>query len=1268
MDCIEKIYELVYSVKHKKYLLFPAGIVLFLSTVAWFFSYQNSFSSQVKDLHLPSIPDKIKSYLDIQHPSLGNNGIDFEWFTYYDPETRSKVKVKYSGWGSSHHHSPLNRTMTYRFDGDEYRLKSFGSEVVTSPYFDSPFEMIFSEHIAYTIAKRYTKYSPKSKIVSVNEDRKDLRIQWKDDIPNAVRENLNIDWTAVAKTYLYAKDKAARFFDSQWKTRQDETDGRLETEFTALLEPFLLATVKGLDEPIKTAFNEEDVYTYLALASVFGSQHINDHNLFFQATENWTYENQPNLLWHPVIYDLMGYWANESRNVSIFTNHNYISEYFLRNPEHYYHYLQELSRLNDEILGDREISQVYGDYDCDSVGGYPQFGEILKESGSSLELPGDLNGYCLAVEKMKNYDAIRHTHISEQLANASLRWFVGIPEKKDGRGRLYLWASASIPVKIESIHCGLSDCTGDWELVNQPWWHFDPAIISPQMVRINSAMTGREDGTSVIPQPYIYSYKWTGKPEKYPSPDEISFRVKNAVTGESISAILTGDPAMVVHTSTTPDDPYLHNLNLQIETPVGFEDKITHDGVLNDASGWSVVASSRTCMKKTETFPNYSFDCSAINIEQWPYVLDYSVDLYYKDTLIHSYKGEFFQNYRPPVEGYQLDMQRIQQYKVDAAFLKNIPYQNSLLVGLPEGSKKIMVQEMINSQTEIYYLGAGEKFEVTDDIILDKALLFIDHGAQLVFWPMVEMRAKVLVVNGYAGAQPVIFKKKEGMPGWNGISVLEGAYIKAAELSDGVNVEQGTLHGEDVKYLGLEYVNFQGNSNNLQCNNCTMDATNLKIDGGQWGLSSSNSVVNANTVDCHGLYYCYQSTDDLAVLQNTSASSLKSWVYDIEGPSSDVTIVNTQAENVPALLSLRGRPQVKYNFDAISANDTKLKVVDHDVQDIYNSIRTVSAENFAKEYKKYIEKRDESNPDKFYFKHKPPVIEKDLIIPESVSLVIQPGTKVRLARKASILSYGTLVAKGEPGKRIRFETADDENKPWGMVLIKGRNSHGVFDYVDMTNGNGDYLVGYDYTGTLTADETDDLVVTNSSFERNKNDDGLNCKYSKCIVMENVFIENSMDALDFDFANPASRIAGNRFFRNGNDAIDISFHQGTIEGNIVDGSGDKCISVGEGSKPVIFNNHLIGCNIGIQAKDSSEPVVINNTIEKNAIAIDAYQKKARFGIGGRVKAYNTDFIDNKELATNDSRSSVVITYGFDQAIINNYVKDVDSSSILYGIKE
>jgi hypothetical protein len=73
------------------------------------------------------------------------------------------------------------------------------------------------------------------------------------------------------------------------------------------------------------------------------------------------------------------------------------------------------------------------------------------------------------------------------------------------------------------------------------------------------------------------------------------------------------------------------------------------------------------------------------------------------------------------------------------------------------------------------------------------------------------------------------------------------------------------------------------------------------------------------------------------------------------------------------------------------------------------------------------------------------------------------------------------------------------------------------------------------------------------------------------------------------------------------------------------SGDKGISVGEGTTLLCSNSQFLRCQIGVEGKDSSQAFVYNSLFENNGIAVNAYRKNWRYAEGGHVFVRKSQFI-------------------------------------------
>jgi len=267
-------------------------------------------------------------------------------------------------------------------------------------------------------------------------------------------------------------------------------------------------------------------------------------------------------------------------------------------------------------------------------------------------------------------------------------------------------------------------------------------------------------------------------------------------------------------------------------------------------------------------------------------------------------------------------------------------------------------------------------------------------------------------------------------------------------------------------------------------------------------------------------------------------------------------------------------------------------------------------------------------------------ISENIIVPQAVSLLIEPAVQLKFAPDVSLVSYGPVEAKGTKSLPIVF-TAQDKNKPWGVVGLVGQKTNkSEFEYCYFDYGSQAYINGVIFSGMLSAHYTD-IDVKYCQFSQAEGDDGLNIKYSQNSKIEkNDFHHNQFDGLDLDYSN--GQIKNNNFFANGNDGLDICGGRPLIVSNRIEKSSDKCISLGEETKAIVFNNLLLDCQTGIAVKDLAQPIIINNTIIDNQTGLALYQKKEVFG-GGFPQVANTIIWHNQEQISLDEKSKIEISY-------------------------
>ena len=232
-------------------------------------------------------------------------------------------------------------------------------------------------------------------------------------------------------------------------------------------------------------------------------------------------------------------------------------------------------------------------------------------------------------------------------------------------------------------------------------------------------------------------------------------------------------------------------------------------------------------------------------------------------------------------------------------------------------------------------------------------------------------------------------------------------------------------------------------------------------------------------------------------------------------------------------------------------------------------------------------------------------------------LVIEPGTTVNLAPGATLVLQHHLTAIGTREAPIRFVPARSEQEPWGAIVLSGRGADGsTLSHCEMAGGSG--LKGdlFEYSAMLSIHDVKGVAISDCLFRDNHVvDDMVHTVYTE-IRFDRVHFKNALsDALDLDISTAS--ISDSHFENSGNDAVDLMTTQASITGSHFKNNGDKGISVGENSQLYAVNNTFEGNLIGLQSKDRSTAVLLNQTFKNNSTALHAYKKNWRYGDGGVI---------------------------------------------------
>ncbi len=272
-------------------------------------------------------------------------------------------------------------------------------------------------------------------------------------------------------------------------------------------------------------------------------------------------------------------------------------------------------------------------------------------------------------------------------------------------------------------------------------------------------------------------------------------------------------------------------------------------------------------------------------------------------------------------------------------------------------------------------------------------------------------------------------------------------------------------------------------------------------------------------------------------------------------------------------------------------------------------------------------------------------------VPTNLSLTIQAGAQVKLAAGASILANvgGTIDVAGTKASPVLFRSLDGASN-WARLGAEGAGASLTLRHADTEHGQVAVLDGasgliensylHDYrlssggtlhTQPIIISERAASIVVRATHVRNYYETLF--RLGVITIEDSLFEEVTGDAVDFDTASPGSVIR-RCTFRQGNqsnvDAVDLGSqsHGVTVEYCVMhDFPFDKGVSIGEQSSNIVVRSCLIyAVDVGIAIKDSSDALVVGNTIVESAFALRLYEKIGGQGPGSAT-AWNNIFWNN-----------------------------------------
>lgn len=133
-------------------------------------------------------------------------------------------------------------------------------------------------------------------------------------------------------------------------------------------------------------------------------------------------------------------------------------------------------------------------------------------------------------------------------------------------------------------------------------------------------------------------------------------------------------------------------------------------------------------------------------------------------------------------------------------------------------------------------------------------------------------------------------------------------------------------------------------------------------------------------------------------------------------------------------------------------------------------------------------------------------------------LIIKPGTKVILDKKATVKVIGKVTAIGTKEKPIQFISKRDD-KPYGAFVLKDEKANGSrMEFCRFINGSG--LKGdlFEYMGMLSIHNVNNVIINNCTFNNNRLTNKIVYSvYSQVTFNDCSFQKNYDDAMGADFS-------------------------------------------------------------------------------------------------------------------------------------------------------
>lgn len=239
-------------------------------------------------------------------------------------------------------------------------------------------------------------------------------------------------------------------------------------------------------------------------------------------------------------------------------------------------------------------------------------------------------------------------------------------------------------------------------------------------------------------------------------------------------------------------------------------------------------------------------------------------------------------------------------------------------------------------------------------------------------------------------------------------------------------------------------------------------------------------------------------------------------------------------------------------------------------------------------------------------------IEAPMSIPAGYTVRIGPGTTIRFAANAGILSFSPIEAVGDGRNPVRFIPADVATG-WVGIGITNAASASTFRHVEYAGARGGFLGKDQISGGLSIYGSPVLMKA-TKFRDLMANDGIHLMHA-VFEIDDVDVDGTAsDAIDMDWSfgtirNTRLRNCG---VKEGGDCLDFTASRAVVHAIDIVGASDKGISIGEESIIDIEGVSISNVIAGIAMKDGSIIRVSGCDISNAKYGLLRYIKKPYYG--------------------------------------------------------